>query len=62
MPVLMYGSVTIWKERERSRIRAVQLDNLRGMQCIRRMARVPNPRIREKCGILKVVDERIVVA
>ena len=32
VPVLMYGSETrIWKEKERSRIRAgIQIDNLRG--------------------------------
>ena len=30
VPVLMYGSETIlWKKKERSRIRAVQIDNLR---------------------------------
>ena len=37
MPVLMYGSVTIWKERERSRIRAVQVNNLKRFLGIRRM-------------------------
>ena len=31
LPVLMYGSETmIWKETERSRIRVVQMDNVRG--------------------------------
>ena len=31
MPVLIYVSETmIWKEKERSRIKAVQIDNLRG--------------------------------
>ena len=31
VPVLMYGSETmLWKERERSRIRGVQMDNLKG--------------------------------
>ena len=31
VPVLMYGSETIlWKEKERSRIRGVQMGNLRG--------------------------------
>ena len=31
VPVLMYGSETmLWKEKGRSRIRAVQMDNLRG--------------------------------
>ena len=43
VPVLMYGSETmIWKEKERSRIRAVLRDNLRGLLVIRRMDRVPN--------------------
>ena len=47
MPVLMYGSETvIWKE-ERSRIRAVQMDNLIGLLGIRRMDKVPNAWIRE---------------
>ena len=38
IPVLMYSSETmIWKEKERSRIRAVQVDNLRGLLVIRSM-------------------------
>ena len=53
-PVLKYGSETmLWKEKERSRIRAVQLDNLRGLPGIRRMESVPNPRIRKLCGLTK---------
>ena len=60
MPVLMYGSETmIWKERERSRIRAVQMDNLRTFLGIRRMDKVPNARIRELCGATKEVEERV---
>ena len=56
----MYGSETmLWKEKERSRIRAVQMDNLRGLLGIRRMDRIPNVRIREMCGVKKWVDERI---
>ena len=36
--VLMYGSETrIWKEKKRSRIKVVQMDNLRGLLGIRRM-------------------------
>ena len=32
VPVLMYGNETMsWKEKERSRIRAVQMYNLRGL-------------------------------
>ena len=43
MPVLMYGSETIiWREKERSMIRAVQMDNITGLLGIRMM---------EKCQI-----------
>ena len=60
MPVLMYGSETIiWKEEERSRVRAVQMDKIRSLLGIRRMDRVPNARIRELCVMVKGVDERI---
>ena len=53
VPVLMYGSETVlWKEKERSRIRVVQIDNLRGWIVL-------NARIRELCGVKKGVDERI---
>ena len=38
VPVLLHVSETLWKER--SRIRAVQMDNLRGLLVIRRMDRV----------------------
>ena len=47
------------EEKERSRIRAVQMDNLRGVLGVRRMDRVPNARIRELCRVAKVVEERI---
>ena len=58
-PVLTYGSeTTIWEE-ERSRIRALQMDSLRGLLGIRRMDNVPSARIRELCGVTKCVDERI---
>ena len=56
----MYGSDTrLWKEKERSRLRAVQMDNLRGLLGIRRRDRVPNTRIRELCGAKKGIDEMI---
>ena len=35
------------------------MDNLRGLMGIRSMDRVPNPRIRELCGVTKGVHERI---
>ena len=48
VPILMYGSkIILWKEKERSRIRAEQMDNFRGLLDIRRMDRAPNARIRE---------------
>ena len=60
VPVLMYGSKTmLWKEKESSRVRAVQMDNLRGLLGIRRMDRVPNTWIRELCGMKQGLDERI---
>ena len=60
VPVLTYGSAKmLYKKEERSWIRAVQMDNLRGLLGIRRMDRVPNARIRELCGVTKGVDGRI---
>ena len=53
VPVLTYGSETmIWRE-ERSRIRAVQTDKLRGLLGIRRMDEVPNAQIRQLCRVTK---------
>ena len=38
VPVRMYDRETmIWKEKERCVIKAVQMDNLKGLLCIRRM-------------------------
>ena len=60
VPVLTYGSKTlIWKEEERSRIRAAQIDKIRSLLGIRRMDRVPNAWISELCRMPKGVDERI---
>ena len=43
VPVLMYGNETlIFKEKERSRIRAVQTDSLRILLGIKRMGKLPN--------------------
>ena len=58
--VLTYGIETMkWIEKERSRIRAVQRDSLRGLLSIRKMDRIPNARIRELCVVRKGLDERI---
>ena len=43
---------------ERNRVRAVQMDNLRGLLGIRRMDRVLNAWIRELCGVQKGLSER----
>ena len=60
VPVLIYGSETmLWKEKEISRIRAVQCNNLRGLLGIKRMDRIPNAWIRELCRVKKGLDERI---
>ena len=48
----------LWKEKERVRIRVIQMDNLRGLLGIRGMDRVPHARIR-MCGVMKGIDERI---
>ena len=41
------------------RIRAVYMDNLRGLLNIRRIDKVSNARIRQKCGVTKGMDEKI---
>ena len=60
VPVLTYGSETmLWREKARSRLRAVQMENLRELRGIRRMDRVQNSRIRKLCGVRKGLDESI---
>ena len=49
----------MWKEKERSRIRAVQMGQLRELLGIRRTDRVPNAWKNELCGVKKGLDERI---
>ena len=60
IPVLIYDSETmLWKEKKRSRDKAVQKDNSRVLLGIGRMDRVQNSRIRELCGVKKRVGEII---
>ena len=60
VPVLIYGSETmIWREKERSRTRALQMDNLRGLLGIRRIDKVPNAQIRQLCRVTKSRDKKI---
>ena len=65
--VLMYGSETmIWKEEERSRIIAVQVDKIRSLLGIARMDKVPNAQkelmkvFYNISAIWRVENERIV--
>ena len=52
-PALMYDCETmIWKEKGRPRIRT-EIDNLRGLQGIKRMDKVPNAPITEFSGVTK---------
>ena len=45
--LLTYGSETkLWKEEEKTRIRALQMNNLRGLLGIRRMDKVLNAQVR----------------
>ena len=60
VPVLTYGSKTmLWKEKKRSRIRAAQINDFRGLLGIRRIDRISNAQIMELCGVTKGINERI---
>ena len=60
VPVLLHVIETIiWREEERSTIRAVQMENLRGLLNIMRMDSVPNLRNRELGRTEKGVGERM---
>ena len=61
MPVPLYGSKRmLYRENERSWIRAVQMDNLKGLLGIGEVDKVRNARIRELFGVSKGEDKRIV--
>ena len=49
----------IWREKERSKIRVMQMNNLRSLLGIRRMEREPNAQFGEMFGVTKGVEERI---
>ena len=52
LSVLMYGSDTmLWRGKESSRVRAVQIHDLIGLLDVRRMDKVPNARVSELCGV-----------
>ena len=57
--LFLYMAETMLWKKEISRIRDVQMDNLRGLLGIRRMDRVLNAWIRKLCGVKKGLDERI---
>ena len=46
--VLMYENETVgWKEQERSRIKAVQMNNLPSLLCVRGIGRILNALVRQ---------------
>ena len=49
----------MWREVKRFRIRAVWMNNLRGLLDIKRMDKVPNALIRKLCGATKGVDKGV---
>ena len=56
--VLMYSIETmIWKEKERSRIRWMQMNNIRDLLGIRREDKVSNEQIRKLSGVTKGAEE-----
>ena len=60
MSVFLCGTVTIIRrEKERSKIRVVQLESHKGLLDIRRVNDVSNAGIIKLCGVTKKVNERI---
>ena len=58
--VFIYGNETmIWKEKERSRIMDIRKNSLRASLGIRKIDKILNTLIKERCGVTKGVDERI---
>ena len=57
MPVLLYTKDNDMKKKKIFRIRAVHMDNLRGLLGIRRMYRVLNAWVIEFFGVTKGVDK-----
>ena len=51
------NEIMIKKEKERFRVRAVQMDNPRGLLGISRIYKVSNACIRELCGVMKVLSD-----
>ena len=49
----------IWKEKKRSKIRAIVMDKLRGLLGNRKMYKFQDARIMELCGLMKGIGERI---
>ena len=47
------------REKERPRIRAMKMNNIRGLLGVRRLYRIPNARVRELCSVKKRLDKRI---
>ena len=60
VPVLMKGRKTmVWWQKEKSRIRVVQMGNLRYLSGIKRTDTMLNVQVRELHGVMKGVGEKI---
>ena len=49
-----------WREKGKSRIRAVKMGNLRGLVDIKRIDRMMNAQVTELCGLKKRVNDESV--
>ena len=60
LPVLLYGSESmVWDRTYRSKVQAVQMDNLRSVLGVRRSDKIRNEIIRSICGVEKRINESI---
>ena len=62
VPVLMNGNdAVVRREKERSRIIAVQLDSLKSLLDVKRIGKILNIGVRELCGMKKKgIDESVI--
>ena len=60
LPVLLDGSETmVWNKKYRSKVQAVQMDNLRSVLGLKRTDKIRNEFIRNTCGVEKGINESI---
>ena len=60
LPVLLYGSeCMVWDRTYRSKVQAVQMDNLRSVLGVKKIDKIRNEFIRTVCGVEKGINERV---